>query len=186
MKATVLVNDFSSVLLSRRRRYRRSRQQYQYRLPDWVWGAMFGLVIILLGGGYFLLSGGFGLGGGGGCNKALPRLPGNVQVSAEGFQEEDDSLILVIQYLNQGDLSNAFENFYGDTHAFTHNIDQQVREVDEEQAKRLCEAVLDFEEELDPPPGTPRSFPQMVLSATTLRDELRNVAETLGFPRPGG
>jgi hypothetical protein len=172
-------------LFTRRRASRRTRQQYQYRLPDWVWGLVLGLVIIVFGGGYFLVTNVLGGGGGSGCDKALPPLPGTVQVPAEGFQQEDEAMTLVIGYLSSGDLDNAFANFYGDTHAFTHNIDPDIRKVDEEKAKSLCESVLDIEEQLDPPPGTERSFPRMVSSATTLRDELRDVAVILGFPRPG-
>ncbi|MDO8615643.1 MAG: hypothetical protein Q7T33_07895 [Dehalococcoidia bacterium] len=152
-------------------------------MPDWVWGVGLGFVALLLGGGFFLFTNLSG-GGGGGCGKALPRLPGNVQVNAQGFQQEDDSMTLVIDYLNRSDLDNAFSNFYGDTHAFTHNIDPDIRGVNEEKAKSLCEAVLDIEGKLDPPPGTPRSPAAMATSATKLRDQLRDVAVALGYPRP--
>jgi hypothetical protein len=149
-----------------------------------VWGVGFGLIILTGVGGFLLLSNLSG-GGGGGCGKALPPLPGNVQVTAQGFQQEDASMAKVIDYLNKGDLDNAFSNFYGDTHAFTHNIDPDIRKANEQKAISLCEAVLDIEGRLDPPPGTTRSPSAMATSATKLREQLRDAAVALGYPRPG-
>ncbi|MDO8612294.1 MAG: hypothetical protein Q7R32_05650 [Dehalococcoidia bacterium] len=167
------------------RRRARRRQQYQYRIPDWVWGLGLGLIIVIFAGGYFLFGAVTGGGGGGGCGKALPPLPGGAQADAAGFREEDVALGLVIDYLSQGDLDNSFASFYGDTHAFTHNIDPDIRPVDEEMAKALCEAVIQVETDFDPPPPTERSLPKMKSSTETLRNQLRGVAEALGFPRPG-
>jgi len=74
---------------------------------------------------------------------------------------------------------------YGDVHAFTHNVDPAVREVDEELAKTLCELVIELENEYDPPPPQQRSLARMAASTTALREHLRDIAEALGFPRPG-
>lgn len=173
------------VVFSRRRSGRRYRQASpQYRLPDWAWGLGFGILVVLLGGGYFLLTGITG-GSGGGCGKALPPLPGNVQVTAEGFQVEDQKLGETLQYLNRGDIDNTFATFYGDVHAFTHNVDPDIRAVNEEMAKELCERVITVEEAYDPPPPAQRSISDMTNSTTALRNHLRDVAEELGFPRPG-
>lgn len=174
-----------NTLFSRRRARRRPRPQGQYKLPDWVWGLALGALVVIGGGGAFLF---IGTGGGGGstCDNELKPLPGRAAVTAAGFQEEDDALAETLQYLNQGDLDNTFATFYGDVHAFTHNVDPAVREVDEELAKELCELVLELEEEYDPPPSQQRSFSRMAASTTALREHLRDVAEALGFPRPGG
>jgi hypothetical protein len=171
------------VLLSRRRRSRRARQ-YSYRLPDWVWGLALGLLVVAVVGGY-LAFGRLTGGGGGACDSALAPLPGGAEATAEGFELEDEALGRVIGFLNQGDLDNAFSSFYGDTHAFTHNVDPEVREIDETAARELCEAVIELETELDPPPGTERSPSRMAASATKVRDRVRDAAEVLGFPRPG-
>ncbi len=177
----------TGVLWSRRRRYqRRPAASDQYRLPDWVWGLGLGVIVVILGGGYFLLTNVVGGGGGGGCGKALPPLPGGAQADAAGFQQEDEALGVVLDYINKGDLDNTFANFYGDTHAFTHNIDPDIRAVDEEMAKELCEAVIKVETDFDPPPPKQRSLAEMRTSIERLRNQLRDIAEALGFPRPGG
>ena len=137
-------------------------------------------MVVIVGGGIFLF---IGVGGSSGttCDNELPRLPGGSDVSAEGFQEEDLLLGQMIGDLNQSDLDNAFSSFYGATHAFTHNIDPDVRAADEETAKRVCEAVLELERLLEGnSPGA------MVAATANLREELRDAAEVLGFPRPGG
>jgi len=173
-----------NTLFSRRRTRRRPQPQGQYRLPDWVWGLALGALVVIVGGGVFLF---IGTGGGGStCDSELKPLPGRAAVTAAGFQEEDDALAVTLQYLNQGDLDNTFATFYGDVHAFTHNVDPDVRAVDEELAKELCEIVLELEEEYDPPPPQQRTFAGMAASTTALREQLRDAAEALGFPRPGG
>ncbi|MFQ5792665.1 MAG: hypothetical protein ACE5JI_19520 [Acidobacteriota bacterium] len=168
------------ILFSRRRR----RQQYQYRLPDWIWGLALGFVVLLFVGGYFLFTS-LG-GGGGGCGSPLPPLPGDTNVTAEGFQEEDRKLGETIADLQAGDIDNTFATFYGEVHAFTHNIDPNIRAVDEEMARELCELVIQVEEDYDPPPPEQRSLAKMRSSTEALRNYLRDVAEALGFPRPGG
>lgn len=174
-----------NTLFSRRRTRRRPQAQGQYRLPDWVWGLAIGGVVVLVGGGVFLF-GGLGGGGGATCDDELPRLPGRADVSAEGFQAEDEALAETLRFLNQGDVDNTFATFYGDVHAFTHNIDPDVRAVDEDLSKRLCELVIQLEEEYDPPPTQERSLARMASSTVALREHLRDVAEALGFSRPGG
>lgn len=173
--------EFPGVVMLSRRRGR--RRQYQYRLPDWVWGAALGLVVLIGAGGYFLLTGG---GGGATCDEPLPDLPGNSNISAEGFDEEDRQLGLTLQYLSAGDIDNTFATFYGDVHAFTHNVDSEIRAVDEEMAKELCENVIAVEESYDPPPPEQPSLSTMINTTQALREKLRDVAEALGFPRPSG
>ncbi len=169
-----------NTLFSRRRSRRRPRSQGQYRLPDWVWGLAIGGLVVIIGGGFFLF---VGVGGSGGstCDNELSRLPGPAAATEKGFQEDDVVLGEVIGYLNQADLDNAFATFYGEVHAFTHNIDPDVRAVDEEKAKEVCEAVLELEELLES-----NSPAAMSAAAANLREELRDAAEILSFPRPGG
>ncbi len=169
-----------NTLFSRRRARRRPQPQGQYRLPDWVWGLAIGVLVVIVGGGVFLIS---GLGGSGGttCDNELPSLPGKADVTAEGFQEEDVALGQVIAYLNQGDLDNAYASFYGDVHSFTHNIDPDVRAADEETAKAVCEAVIELEEILES-----NSTSAMAAATANLREQLRDAAELLRFPRPDG
>ena len=159
---------------------RRPQSRGQYRLPEWVWGVAIGGVVALVGLGFFLF---VGTGGSDGstCDSELASLPGKAAVTAEGFQEEDFALGEMIAYLNQADLAGASDSFYGEVHAFTHNVDADLRAVDEEAAKRLCELVLDLEQALEG-----NSLGAMSVSAANLREELRDAAETVGFPRPGG
>lgn len=165
----------SHVMFGRRRRQARA----QYRLPDWVWGLALGLIVVLIGGGFLLFTS-LSDGGGGTCDQRLQPLPGTVEATAEGFREEDRLLTEVVTSLEQGDLVGAEDAFYGEAHAFTHNIDPNIREIDEEQAKAVCEAVLDIEATLEG-----GSVQAMLTAARTLREELRASAEVLGFPRPG-
>ena len=87
-------------LFSRRHARRRPQPQGQYRLPDWIWGLGLGLVILLIIGGFFVIT---NLGGSGGstCDNELPRLPGTVEVSAEGVQQEDEALAGAIAFLRR-------------------------------------------------------------------------------------
>ena len=137
-------------------------------------------MVVIVGGGFFLF---IGVGGSGGstCDSELSPLPGKAAVTAEGFQEADVLLGQVIAFLSQADLDNAFSSFYGDGHAFTHNIDPDVRAADEETAKRVCEAVIELDVLLES-----NSTSAMAAATANPREELRNAAEVLGFPRPGG
>ncbi|MCH7485198.1 MAG: hypothetical protein IIA90_08660 [Chloroflexi bacterium] len=169
-----------NTLFSRRRSRRRPQPQGQYRLPDWVWGLAIGALVVIVGGGFFLIIG-VRDSGGRPCDNELSRLPGVADATAEAFREEDLVLGQVIAYINQADFDNALASFYGEVHAFTHDIDADVRAADEEKAKLVCEAVIDLEELLESnSPGA------MAAAAANLREELRDAAEVLGFPRPGG
>lgn len=169
-----------NTLFSRRRSRRRPQPQAQYRLPDWVWGLALGVLVVVIGGGVYLFS---GAGGSSAktCDSELASLPGKADVTAEGFQEEDVALGEVVDLLNKGDLNGAFAAFYGDVHAFTHNIDPELRAADEDAAKGLCEAVIKLEGLLE------GDSPSAMAAATAnLRELLRDAAETLGFSRPTG
>ena len=166
-----------NTLFSRRRSRRRPQSQGQYQLPDWAWGLAIGVVVVVVGLGAYLF---IGVGSSSAtCDSELPRLPGRAAVTEEGFQQEDELLGEVVVFLNQGDLDSAFAGFYGEVHAFTHNIDSDVRAVDEETAKAVCEAVLELEELLES-----ESPSAMAAATTNLREELRDAAEVLGFARP--
>src|SRR5512132_2185944 len=117
-----------NVLFSSRRRARRPTYRPasgQTRIPDWVWGAGLGLIVIVAIGGYFLLSSGGG--GGGTCDTALKPIRTS-DISAKGFQDEDTGLADIIQRLQAGDRNGGEQEFYqGKTHDFTHNVDPPLR-----------------------------------------------------------
>src|SRR5687767_2078706 len=111
-----------NILYSSRRRTRRRAgpAQGQTRIPDWVWGAGLGVIVILAVGGYFLLSGGGGSAST--CDKPLAPLGASV-VNQESLNAEDVGLERVISLLTAGDRAGAEQSFYGPVHNFTHNFD---------------------------------------------------------------
>jgi len=143
-----------------------------------------GLVAIICGGIIAAVIFLFDDGGGGEssvCDNPLaPR--GESDISQLGFQTEDAGLARVIEAASAGDLQATEEAFFGDVHNFTRDVDQRLREVDEELAKELCEAVMTLEEELF---ATDPSADAIAKHATRIRDLLRDAAEALGYARPG-
>ncbi len=144
--------------------------------------ALFIGLVAVIGGGIIvaviILSGGGG--GSSTCDSPLPPL-GESEVSQLGFQAEEVGLTRVVQAATVGNLEAAESAFFGDVHNFTHNVDPPLRELDEQLAKQICEAVVVIEEELIPPVdigGVGRE-------ATTIRELLRDAAEALGFAPPG-
>ena len=135
-----------------------------------VGGGIVVAVIILSGGG----------GGSGTCDSPLFPL-GESEVSQLGFQTEEVGLTRVVQAATVGNLQAAEAAFFGDVHNFTHNVDPPIREVNEELAKELCEAVIDIEDALVPPVD----IGSVAAGATRIRELLRDAAEALGFARPG-
>src|SRR3990172_890294 len=135
-----------------------------------VGGGVIVAVILLTGGG----------GGDGTCSRALPPL-GESEITQLGFQAEDVGLTRVIQAASVGNLASAESAFFGPVHNFTHNVDPDLRAVDEGLAVELCEAVIRIEDELIPPIDISRG----ALEATTIRNLLRDAAEALDFVRPG-
>jgi hypothetical protein len=176
-----------NVLHSSRRRSRRPRSAPaagQTRIPDWVWGAGLGLIVIVAIGGYFILS--TGGSSAGTCDKALAPI-NTSDISAQGFQAEDNGLADVIQRLQSGDRVGAETIFYAGTggsstatHAFTHNVDPALREKDEGAAKKLCEEVLNVENIIE----TRGNNNDFVSSLIRIREQLADASETLGYPRP--
>jgi hypothetical protein len=163
--------------MSRRRRYAQ-----QTRLPDWVWGAGLGLIVLLFIGAYFLISQATGGSNASGCDQALPALPGETSTTQEAFQQEDAALGRVIEFLEAGDRAAAEAQFFGPVHAFTHNIDPELRERDEDLAKELCEAVVDLETALEPRQNTPTD--ELAILVARVREPLRDASEVFGHPRP--
>lgn len=168
---------------ARRRRARSGPARGQTRIPDWVWGAGLGLIVLLFAGGFFIVSGATGGGGGGDCDEPLAPLQTS-DLSASGFAQEDAGMGQVIDFLSRGDGGGAVTVWFGNVHNFTHNAQPQIFEADKELGKNLCEAVLTLENDLDGPSGAVAT-PQSAAHATTVRDLLRDGAEALGFPRPG-
>jgi hypothetical protein len=162
--------------MSRRARSR-SRQQ-KSTLPDWVWGLGLGVIVLIFVGAYFALTASSGTRGS--CDSPLPPL-GASEINAEAFAEHDAELARIQGMLNAGDVQGANAAFYGRAvHNFTHNIDPQVRKLDEELAKNLCRSVIELEETLlgtTDPVGT-------ALLVQRVRSYLADSAEVLGYPRP--
>lgn len=173
-----------NVLFSSRRRYRRQPAQYQGRLPDWVWGAGLGVIVLLFVAGFFLFSR---------CNANAatcdnPLKPIGAAAppnNAEGFQEEDVDLDRLIAALQQGDTNTANALFFGPAHNFMHTADPEIRAKDEELGKKLCEAVIKFETDFDAAPGVVATPQQLANEVVVIRDYLRDGAVVLGYPRPG-
>ncbi len=164
---------------ARSRRPARSRRQDRVELPDWMWGGIIGVFVVLVVGGYFLVTNVSG-GGGGPCSKALLPL-GNSEVSEQAFQDEDAALGRVLALLNSGDVAGAESAFFGPIHNFTHNVDPPIRERNEERAKDLCRAVIDLEDSLAFDAGAVK----ISFDLQKVRDLLRDAAQTLGYKRPG-
>jgi len=177
MSSSLSLSDIN-VAYSRRRARTRAQKQ---SLPDWVWGAGLGVIVLFFVGGFFLISNLSSGGGASTCERGLAPLAGGNPHSAEEFIAEDAALAQVVNALNSGDRSTAENLFYGDVHAFTHNIEPDVREADEQIAIDLCEAVLDVEESLEQLPP-----PSVAGNVQILRQRLADAAEVLGYPRPLG
>ncbi len=144
-----------------------------------------GLVAVIGGGITLAVVFIFGEGDGDGGNILCDEPPvprGESDISQIGFQAEDVGLTTVIEAATAGDLEAAEEAFFGDLQDFTRNVDQPVREVDEELAKDLCRAVINIEEEL----AFDRRPSVIAGQATRLRELVRDAAEALGYARPGG
>ncbi len=158
---------------------RRSRSN-QWRVPDWVWGAGFGVIILIFVGGYFAIDRATGGGGDGpACDEPLVPL-GSSQIDEETFQQVDEGLGRVIESLQRGDRAGAEASFYGPVHNFTHNVDPALRAEDEDAAKVLCEEVLEIEDEL-----FTGANEDVLESVQVIRQVLREAAVTLGYQAPG-
>jgi len=146
-----------------------------------------GLVAVIGGGviaGAMFVWGGGGGGGSSPCDQpVLPR--GESEISQMGFQAEDAGLTRVIDAASMGNLEEAEEAFSyaanGAVRDFTYDLDQPLREVDEELAKDLCEAVNRIEEELT----VKERVDRVAIEARRIRELVRKAAEVLGYARPG-
>jgi hypothetical protein len=174
MHSSLILSDAPIAFSRRRSRPRPSNQS----LPDWVWGAGLGVIVVFFVGGFFVISNTTG-GGGATCDNALAPLPGGNPPSAQQFIEEDAALARVVNALNSGDRAAAEQLFYGDVHAFTHNIEPAVREADTETGVALCEAVIKVEDTF-----SQQTPPTVAVNVQELRAALTDAAEALGYPRP--
>lgn len=178
-----LAHPLIGPLLSRRRARSRGPSRAQTSIPDWVWGAGLGAIVLIFVGGFFLFSNVTG-GGGATCDNPLKPLGNSPDATAEGFAETDTGLGRLIGFLQQNDMNAANTLFYGPTHNFMHTAEPVIREKDETLGKNLCEAVIQFETDFDAPGGTNPAI--LANEVTTIRNYLRDGAVALGFPRPGG
>lgn len=148
------------------------------RIPDWVWGAGFGAIVLVFVG-FWALLGILGPGSAAGCDEPLVPL-GTSDISTSTFANEEVALNRVVEALNRGDRAGAEAQFYGPIHGFTHNVDPPVRQRDESLAKRLCEAVIKVEDGLTTGAGDI----ELAGSISEVRDILREVAVALGYANP--
>lgn len=145
--------------------------------------ALFLGLVALIGGGIVAAIIFFVGDGGGGntlCDQPLPPM-GESEISQPAFQTEDAGLTRVIEAALAGDLPAAQNAFSGDVRNFTYDVDQRLREVDQELAKELCQAVNRIEEELT----VNQRADRVATHATRIRDLVRQAAEALGYARPG-
>jgi hypothetical protein len=122
-------------------------------------------------------------GGGSGisvCDDPLPPR-GVSDISESGFQAQDAGLTRVIEAASEGNLEATQDAFFGEVHDFTRDVDQPLREVDEELAKDLCQVVNRVEEEL----AVNQRPDEVAAEARRIRGLLRRAAEALGYDRPG-
>ena len=124
--------------------------------------------------------------GGGGTNLCdEPLLPlSEGEVSQMDIQAGDAGLASVIEAASRGNVEAANEAFYAsnsEINNFTRNMDQPLREVDEEMAKDLCEAATKLGKEFvaDEPKAD-----AITASAIRLRHLVGDAAEALGYARP--
>jgi len=142
-----------------------------------------GLVIVIGGGviaAVILLWGSGGGGGSGVCDRPLAPLTDS-EISQDAFQAEDDGLTRVIDTASAGDLPATQKTFFDEVRSFTYDVDQPLREKDEELARELCEAVNSIEEELT----VNQRADRVASMATRIRELIRDAAEALGYARPG-
>jgi hypothetical protein len=172
-----------NVLFSSRRRYRQQPAQYQGRLPDWVWGAGLGVIVLIFVAGFFLFS--RFTASGSTCDNPLKPIPGVATQTndAAGFQQEDVDLNRLVTFLQQGDVNGANTIFYGAPHNFMHTAEPEIRAKNETLGRNLCESVIKFETDFDITGRTNTSV--LVNEVTVIRDYLRDGAVALGFPRTG-
>jgi hypothetical protein len=160
-----------------------SRKKRRAGLRDNLWGGVLGLVFVAFIAFSFLGGRITGASGTATCDKPLAAMSGGSAVTGEGFAAEDASLGQVIDFLTVGEREAADAAFYGPVHAFTHNADPVVRAVNTEAAKALCTAVIRLEGNLS---GPGVSNQTLASDTTAVREALRDAAEALGYPRPGG
>jgi hypothetical protein len=175
-------------LFSRRRsRPRSGPSRSQTAIPDWVWGAGLGGIVLIGIVIFVLFTGVVGGGGGNICDKPLTPIP-NVETrdpDAAGFQQEWVDLNHLISDIQQSNFDAANSLFYGSpTHNFMHTAEPAIREKNETLGKNLCNAVIQFENDFDSP--TPAKASVLVTDVTRVRDYMADGAVALGLPRPSG
>lgn len=173
-----------NVLFSSRRRYRRQPAQYQGRLPDWVWGAGLGVIVLIFVAAFFLFS--RFTASGSTCDNPLKPLTGVATQTndAAGFAQEDTDLNRLVTFIQQGDINGANAIFYGAPHNFMHTAEPEIRAKNETLGKNLCESVIKFETDFDTTQSGITSG-QLANEVIVIRDYLRDGAVALGYPRPG-
>jgi len=169
--------------MSERRTRARARKESSDKrsIPDWVWGAGLGAIVLVFIAAFFAFAQ-LSSGSSDPCDKALTAL-GTSTVDGPAFQSEDTSLGHMVDLLNQGDLNAANTIFYGPVHNFTHNVDPPIRAKDAATAKSLCKAVTKLEVDLTVAQSH-ATTDQLATETADIRNRLRDGAVVLGYPRP--
>jgi hypothetical protein len=150
------------------------------KVPDWVWGAGLGALVVIFVGAFFIVRSATG-GDASACDSDLPPLTTDTpDVNAEAFANEDAALKRVVDMLSAGDRAGAEAAFFGPVHNLTHAVHPLVREVDEDLGREICEVVLDLENQL----AVGASDASVALNMDRVRGLLRDAAVALGYPRP--
>jgi hypothetical protein len=150
------------------------------KVPDWVWGAGLGVLVVIFVGAFFIVRSATG-GDSSPCDNDLPPLTSDTpEVNAEAFANEDAALKRVVDMLTAGDRAGAEAAFFGPVHNLTHAVHPLVREEDEDLGRELCEVVLDLENQL----ARGASDTSVALNMDRVRGLMRDAAVRLGYPRP--
>jgi hypothetical protein len=114
------------------------------------------------------------------CDRPLAAI-GSGQIGQEQFDSADAGMEQVIALAQQGDVDGAQVAFFSKVHNFTHDVDQPLRDKNEESAKGLCRAVVQIEAEF----AFGGEAPTVAAEAEGIRDLLGQAAEELGFAPRG-
>jgi hypothetical protein len=159
---------------------RRARARGRSGIPDWVWGAGLGGLVVIFVVAFFIVRSATG-GSSDPCDSSLPPLTSETPaINAEAFAQEDAALKRVVDALTAGDRAGAEAQFFGPVHNFTHAVHPVIREKDPALAREFCRTIVDTENQL----ASGASSSAIALNMNTARGLLRDIAVVLGYPRP--
>ena len=150
------------------------------RKNAWLWGAGFGVLLIIFVGAFFLIGEATGGSGGGACDGDL-RPHDSAPVSAEAFAGQDAALKEVVDMIVAGDRVGGEAAFFGPVHNFTYVAHSRLNELDPIAAEDLCQWIIRVEDGI----AVGASDFSVAVEIDHLRGLLRDAGVALGYPRPG-